>query len=106
MFLAVRLVVSSVPIDLSQHAQPLLERCLPHLSSQNPDTRRDTLDLVCALARQCSDASAVLQVLPLLTATLKGEVTVGLQAMFLGMWAQCLRPCSMWARHAACGPSA
>lgn len=65
------LVVSSVPIDLSQDAENLLKNCSPLLSSQNPGTRLDAQALVGALALQCSDASAVLLALQLLSLALK-----------------------------------
>lgn len=65
------LVVSSVPIDLSQYAKDILEKCAPLLSSQNPATRLDAQTLLHSLAQQCSDTSAVLPALHRLSETLK-----------------------------------
>lgn len=69
------LVVSSVPIDLSQYAEKLLENCIPLLGSQNPDTRQDAQALIGSLAKQCSDASAVQKALSLLSQALKSMTT-------------------------------
>ena len=71
---AVCLVISHVPIDLSQYAEEVLKNCVPLLSSQDPDTRQDARDLVLALAKQCSDASIVLELLLLLAAALKSKL--------------------------------
>lgn len=70
---AVALVVSSVPIDLSQYAENLVKNCIPLLGSQIPGTRLDTHALVGALALQCSDASTVQLLLQLLSAALKSR---------------------------------
>jgi hypothetical protein len=71
---AVALVISSVPIDLSQYAESLLEKAAPLLGSQNPGTRLDAQALVASLAKQCSDASAAKKVLQVLSTALKSKL--------------------------------
>lgn len=68
---AVCLVISSVPIDLSQYAGSIMEKAIPHLSSQNSATRHACRELMCALAKQCSDGSSVSNGISLLSTTLK-----------------------------------
>lgn len=66
------LVISSVPVDLSQHAEVVMEKCVPLLSSQDLATRLNAQALVSSLALQCSDASAVHPVLDQLAKALRG----------------------------------
>ena len=71
---AVCVVVSHVPIDLSQYALKIVENAAPLLSSPNQDTRQDAQRLVAALSRQCSDAAAIEKLLSLITTTLKSKL--------------------------------
>ena len=67
-------VVSCVPIDLSPFASDILEKCVCHLSSQHLETRKDTQELILAICKQCSDASAASKAFSQLSAALKSTL--------------------------------
>ena len=68
--------MSYVPIDLSMCVGEMMEKCVSHLSSQRPETRQDTRELVEALCVQCSDTSAAAKAFSILTTALKSMHSV------------------------------
>ena len=69
--LALTLVVSSVPIDLSQYMLDVVKMVAPYVSSQNPETRRDAQNLLVALFKQSSDPAAAKAACEILATALK-----------------------------------